>query len=57
MPHKYSNLHRLIEQDKEAYEYFQDLPVYVQEQINGHSSGVNSYESLQDYAENLLRGE
>lgn len=57
MSNKYSNLHRLIEQDKAAYQYFQDLPVYVQEQINEHSSGVNSYESLQDYAENLLRGD
>lgn len=54
---KYSDLQSLIFQDTEARQYYNELPDYVRDQINTRSDNVNSYESLRDYAENLLRGD
>ena len=54
---KYDSLNTLLLSDKEANQYFYSLPSYVQDQIASRSSNVNSYESLRDYAENLLRGD
>ncbi len=54
---KYPDLNSLVEQDAQAREYFYSLPDYVQEQIASRGQNVNSYESLCDYAENLLRGD
>ena len=33
------------------------LPDYIREQMETRAQGVNSLESLKDYAENLLRGD
>jgi hypothetical protein len=57
MHKKYSDLNELIRQDAEADRYFSALPDYVREQISERGDGVNSLASLQDYAENLLRGD
>ncbi len=57
MDKKYSGLNSLIEQDMEAKQYFTSLPGYVKEQIQSRADGVNSFASLRDYAENLLRGD
>lgn len=57
MHKKYSGLTELINQDAEANQYFSSLPDYVREQISSRGDGVNSLASLQDYAENLLRGD
>lgn len=57
MSGKYKDLQSLIEQDSEASRYYNELPEYVREQISSRSVDVNSYASLQDYAENLLRGD
>lgn len=54
---KYPNLNKLIESDSEAKQYFDSLPDYVRDHISTHNGGVNSFESLRDYAENLLRGD
>lgn len=54
---KYLNLDSLINSDSKAKEYFCSLPGYVQEQIRSRSGNVNSFDSLRDYAENLLRGD
>ena len=40
-----------------AKAYFDKLPDYVQSQISTRSGNVNSFDSLQDYAENLTRGD
>ena len=53
---KYINLNTMLQQDKISRDYFFSLPNYVQDQINTRGSNVNSLSSLQDYAENLLRG-
>lgn len=54
---KYPGLNSLIDQDMEAREYFESLPDYVQASISERGDHVNSLASLQDYAENLLRGD
>lgn len=57
MHKKYSDLQSLMNEDKNAKKYFNSLPDYVREQIQTRSDSVNSLQSLQDYAENLLRGD
>jgi len=57
MAKKYQNLDLLMAQDAEAKRYYDNLPDYVRDQIATRSESVNSLDSLQDYAENLLRGD
>ncbi|KXL51924.1 hypothetical protein CLNEO_26230 [Anaerotignum neopropionicum] len=54
---KFSNMYELFKNDSNAKHYFDKLPDYVREQISSRANGVNSFESLKDYAENLLRGD
>jgi hypothetical protein len=54
---KYNNLDSLISEDLSAKKYFDTLPSYVKEQITTRSHNINSFDSLKDYAENLLRGD
>ena len=54
---KYKSLFNLLEQEKQANEYYFGLPEYVRSSIAQRADNVNSYESLKDYAENLLRGD
>lgn len=56
MSKKYDGLYSLMNQDKKAHEFFMSLPQYVQDQISQRPQGVNSFESLRSYADNLLRG-
>ncbi|MCK9479572.1 MAG: hypothetical protein M0R40_08765 [Firmicutes bacterium] len=57
MHKKYTDLNELIQYNFEASQYFSGLPQYVKEQIEKRQESVNSLASLQDYAENLLRGD
>lgn len=54
---KYSDMYELLQNDLKARQYFDKLPDYVRDQISTRSNGVNSFESLRDYAENLTRGD
>lgn len=54
---KYPNLSVLLQNDPAAQKYFNTLPDYVQSQIRTRPGGVNSLESLKDYAQNLTRGD
>ncbi len=54
---KYPNMYELFQNDPQAKQYFDKLPDYVRDQISTRADGVNSFESLKDYAENLLRGD
>ena len=54
---KFHNLNDLINSDTHIKNYFDSLPDYVQEQINTRPTNINSFASLRDYAENLLRGD
>lgn len=57
MKTKYDGLHDLIDDDNRAKEYYNSLPDYVKESIDARQQSINSFESLQDYAQNLLRNE
>jgi hypothetical protein len=54
---KYRDLFELFQYDQKAKQYYDELPDYVREQIAARAAWVNSPESLQGYAENLLRGD
>lgn len=54
---KYPNLRALLVEEPEAGQYYDKLPDYVKQQISTRAQSVNSFESLRDYAENLLRGD
>lgn len=54
---KYTDMYELFKDDSSAKQYFDKLPTYVREQISTRANGVNSFASLKDYAENLLRGD
>ena len=53
----YRDLFELMDKDQEAFHYYCKLPEYIREQIASRATGVNSFASLRDYAENLLRGD
>jgi len=57
MPERYQDLQTLLAKNPAADHYFRSLPDYVREQIGTRGDSVNSLSSLQDYAENLLRGD
>lgn len=54
---KYYDLYELLADDSSAKQYYERLPDYVKAQIGTRPQGVNSFESLKDYAENLTRGD
>ena len=53
----YSDLNTLLGAEPEARHYFDTLPDYAREQISARARSVNSFASLKDYAQNLLRGD
>ena len=53
----YPDLNALLREEPEARQYYNQLPDYVRDQIAQRPGGVNSLASLQDYAENLTRGD
>ena len=57
LSNKYNDLYSLIDTEAKARKYYDSLPEYVKDQISQNAYGVNSIESLKDYAENLLRGD
>ena len=57
MQQKYSGLHELLRHDREAQDYYNTLPEYVQDCMRDRADGINSFESLRHYADNLTRGE
>lgn len=57
MEGKYSGLYELMESDTKAKEYFDALPDYVKQSMEARQQNINSFASLEDYAQNLLRNE
>lgn len=53
----YPDLNTLLRSEPEAKQYFDTLPDYAREQISTRSDSVNSFASLKNYAQNLLRGD
>lgn len=54
---RYPDLIALLHSDPEAKHYFDTLPDYARKQINTRASRVDSFASLKDYAQNILRGD
>jgi hypothetical protein len=54
---QYGDMYALLNADREAKHYFDSLPAYVRDQISTRAGNVTTFESLRDYAENLLRGD
>ncbi|WP_180950947.1 hypothetical protein [Marasmitruncus massiliensis] len=54
---KYADMYALLNSNRQAKQYFDSLPDYVREHISTRSDSVQTFESLCDYAENLLRGD
>lgn len=54
---KYDGLYELIKEDNSAKEYYDSLPDYVKQSIAAREQNINSFESLRDYAQNLMRNE
>lgn len=57
MGQKYASLDTLLAEDSQAKSFYSSLPDYVRESISQRGGNVNSFESLKDYAENLLHGD
>ncbi len=54
---QYANLNTLLHSDSAAKHYFETLPDYAREQISSRFDNINSFATLKDYAQNLLRGD
>lgn len=57
MDKKYLNLYELMKDNSQAKEYFESLPEYVRSAILQRPGGVNSFDSLCSYADNLTQGD
>lgn len=52
-----SDLNTLLHSEPEAKRYFDTLPDYAREQIRTRSGSVNSFDSLKNFSENILRSD
>ena len=50
-------MYALFRHDHKAEAYFESLPDYVRDQISMRVKNVNTFDDLQGYADNLLRGD
>lgn len=54
---KYKDVFELLKNDPKADAEFKNLPSYVQNSIKERAKGVNSLESMRNYADKLTRGD
>ncbi len=54
---KYPGLSYLLAADPKAASFYSSLPGYIQEAIRQRSDNINSFASLQTYANNLAQGD
>lgn len=50
----FHDLHELFVNDPKAKQYFNNLPDKIRAQV-ARAGGLNSYEGMKSYAENLMR--
>lgn len=50
------SLTTLMESDSKACDYYNSLPEHIKEKIKSNGDNIDSYESLKNYALNLLNG-
>lgn len=54
---EYPGLGQLLKADDAAFDYYTHLPDYVRSMIARRSQNVHTMEQLQNYADNLMRGD
>lgn len=54
---EYQGLGDMLKNNPEIFDYYTGLPKYVRSMIAMRSDKLHSFEALQDYADNLLRGD
>ncbi len=57
MGQTYGGLGSLLSSEPQAQQYFDSMPGYIKEMMQDRAHNINSFESLRDYGENLLRGD
>lgn len=55
MERQFSDMYALFRHDRNAEEYFDELPSYIQDQIRPRYKHVDSFDRLMGFADNLLR--
>lgn len=55
MERQFSDMYALFRHDRNAEEYFDELPSYIQDQIRPRYKNVDTFERLMGYADTLLR--
>ena len=54
---EYKDLQAMIFQNADARQYYNELPKYIREMLNERGDDLNTFDSLQRYAETLLIGD
>lgn len=54
---KYNGLDDLLTRNKQAGDFFESLPSYVQDMIRQRKENITSADVLSRYAENLVQGD
>lgn len=54
---EYQGLGDMLKNDPQVFSYYTSLPKYVRSMIAMRSDDVCSFETLQNYADNLLKGD
>ena len=53
----YRDMYALFRREPEAKQFFDGLPVHVQDKLRTRPNGIKNLEGLKDYARRCLRGE
>ena len=54
---EYQGLGEMLKNDPAIFDYYTGLPKYVRSMIAMRSDSIHTFETLQNYADNLLRGD
>ena len=53
MQHQYNDMYALFRHDRNAEEYFDELPSYVQDQIRPRYQAIDTFDRLVDYVDDI----
>ena len=54
---EYQGLGDMLKNNQEAFSYYTSLPKYVRSMIAMRSDNIHTFDTLQNYADNLLSGD
>ena len=55
LDHRYDDMYALFRHDRNAEEFFDELPSYLQDQIRPRYRNVDTFDRLLEYADRLRR--